>query len=161
VELKKAVFFLAKFLVIFSILQFLIISVDLSALENALAQLVAQLLHLSFSGNEIQVPSGGAFVINNQCTGLLSGAVLAAVVFSLQKPSLRKKFEMFLAGAIVLFLLNIPRLLLVVWVGREFGLAAADAVHVGTWLLTTVLVLAAWFVGTRKIAKISDFSELL
>lgn len=145
---------------IFLVLQEILVWIDLTLLKNGLAQFSGNLLGLAVDQNRVMVPTG-SFEIDNLCTGLLSVSVLAAVVFSLSKPRLKQKILLFAAGGIVLFLFNIPRLILVLWIGKEFGLAAAELVHHVSWVSTSVLILAAWCVGTKRIANIKNFGELL
>jgi hypothetical protein len=37
----------------------------------------------------------------------------------------------------------------------------ADTAHTISWFTTAALVLVAWYFGTKKIAKVTNFKELL
>tara|TARA_Y100000310_G_scaffold280829_1_gene300833 strand:+ start:3596 stop:4006 length:411 start_codon:yes stop_codon:yes gene_type:complete len=132
----------------------------LSPLQNAIAGFEAGLLGLARDGNVIGI-AGGLFVVSASCTGLVSASVLAAIIFSLKKPVLKKKLVIFATGAIALFLLNLVRVYIVLLVAINFGSAAADLAHTISWFSTAALILAAWYLGMKKLIGIKDFSELM
>src|SRR3989338_9410945 len=156
---KKAGRFLVFFFAIFFGLSALISWMDLSALEGYLAAFSGGVLGLPVSGNIVSV-NGYPFAITNECTGLVSAAVLCAVVLSLRKPDFKTKTVLFLIGALVVFLLNIPRVMLVLYSAQIAGAEAAEVVPVATWFSTTLLILGLWIWTTRLVGKIRDFSEL-
>ena len=158
--MQKQFLFLAKFFIIFALLQALILHANLSFVEQSLALLEAKILGLESFGNKVFV-NGEIFSIDANCTGLLSAAIVAAIVFSLSKPGFEKKILIFLCCAVLLFLLNIPRLFLALWAAKEFGATAAETVHVVTWFSTAALILLFWYFLTKKIANVKDFSRLL
>jgi exosortase/archaeosortase family protein len=129
-------------------------------LQNFIASFEAGLLGLESVTNAIQA-GGGIFIIAANCTGLVSASILAAVVFSLKKPEFKKKLLVFVAGSFALMLLNLARLYLVLLVATSFGLIWAETVHTVSWFTTAALVLAAWYFGTKRIAKVTNFKELL
>jgi exosortase/archaeosortase family protein len=104
---------------------------------------------------------GGLFFVDNQCTGLASGIVLASVVLALRKPDWKRKIAMIAGGALALFVLNIPRLLVVLWTAQAFGVEAARTVHVATWFLTTVFILGVWYLVTTQFGAKTRLEELL
>ena len=157
---QNAFFFLAGFFLIFAALQFFILILDFSALNNALASLQGNWLDLPVTANRLAV-SGGVFSIDNSCTGLVSAAILAAVVFSVKKPGLKTKFKLWLVSAAILFVLNLLRLYLVLWTGKHFGVATAETVHTVSWISTAVFILIVWFFLTKKIAGVRHPSELV
>ena len=155
---KHMLLFLAKFFVIYFILTALVELSDLSLLTNSIAGLAAQPLGFAVEGSVIHL-DGRSFEVTNSCTGLASAAILAALVFGLRKPSFGKKLAVFLAGLAALLLLNIPRVMLVLFAaGAGFD---ANAVHVYTWFLMSGAVLAAWYYGNKKIAKVRDFGGMI
>jgi exosortase/archaeosortase family protein len=158
--LKKQALFLVKFFAIFFVLQAIILFLSLNFLEQSLASFEAGLLGLQVNGNTVFV-NGNSFSVDANCTGLLSVAILAAIVFSLRKPKLEKKFLVFFVSGALLLLLNVPRLFFVLWAAKEYGVSVAEAVHELSWFSTGIFILFFWFFATRKIAKIKDFSQLL
>src|SRR3989338_5388197 len=140
---KKELFFSIKFFIIFLVLQFFILSAPLAQLENFIASAEAGALGLQSSGN-IVFFEDQSFQVGANCTGLLSGAILIAA-----------------AGALVLFLLNFPRVFFVLWAAKNFGAGLAETLHEITWMTTAVLVLIVWFFAIRKIAKTKNFAELI
>ncbi|MFH0954997.1 MAG: exosortase/archaeosortase family protein [Candidatus Micrarchaeota archaeon] len=157
---KILLLFLAKFFLVYFLLQFLIVIADFSRLNDSLASFEAGLLNLPFAQNQILVPSG-VFQIDNQCTGLASAAILAAVIFAVKKPDLKTKLKLWIACGFVLFVLNLLRLYVVLWMGKHYGIATADIVHTASWISTAVLILAVWYFLTKKIAKVRNPSELV
>jgi|SRR3989344_2867190 len=156
---KKMVFFLFKFFLIFFSLQFLAVLLDFSFLENTLA---------SWEGNWAQIPVfenrllvfGTFFVVNAQCTGIVSSIILAAVIFSFNKPGLGKKTVWWLVGTMALFALNLVRLFLVLWVAKTHGLYWAEIAHQVSWFSTAVFILLIWLSLAPKMAGVKNLQEL-
>ena len=118
--MQKNVLFLCKFFVIFAVLQAIIYVLPVSGLNAWIAGLEAGFFGLEASG--ISIKAGEIdFVITNSCTGLVSGSILAAIVFSLKKPDLKKKAAMFGIGAALLFLVNLVRIYFVIAGGLAYG----------------------------------------
>lgn len=157
---RKELVFLTKFFIIFFALQFIILALPLMPLKNFIAGTAAGFLGMQSNGSTIAWDSH-SFEITNNCTGLVSGAILAAVIFSLKKPDLKKKLAMAIAGALMLFLLNFPRIWLVLWSAQNYGAGFAESLHEITWITTALIVLIIWFVATKKIAGIKNFAELI
>ena len=151
---------MAKFALLYIVLQAAIQFSPLGPLENAIASIEAGWLGLENEGSLIHT-SNGLFEINASCTGLVSASVLAAVIFALKKPKLKKKIAVFLAGGISLFVLNFVRVFVVLLVAQIWGSGAAEIVHTVSWISTAALVLTVWYFGMKKIAKVKDFSSLL
>jgi len=157
---KTIAVFLAKFFAIYFALQFLILVIDLSFLENGLAAFQGQWVGAMVEGNQV-VLKEGIFEINAQCTGLVSGIILAAVVFSLKKPDWKTKFKLWVMGAAALFLLNIARVYIVLVVARQYGLYWAEIVHQVSWFSTAVFILGIWLLLSKRMAKVKSVSELV
>jgi exosortase/archaeosortase family protein len=154
---KKIFFFIIKFFGIFIVLNLLIELSDLSFLTSFIANVSASFLGMQYLNNIIIGKT--FFIITNSCTGLVSTSILASIIFALTKPELKKKIVLFLVGAIVLLIVNIPRIILVLYVsklGFDTGL-----VHELTWFLMSAIVLIIWYYGTKRIEKINQFNELL
>lgn len=157
---KKMLLFLAKFFALFFISSYVIENADLAPLNPLIAGITATATGLSSSGNAVFVPSTGeTFLVTNLCTGLLSASILLSIIFSLKKPALGKKIIVFLAGMVLLLLINIPRVALVLAAAKN-GFDAETA-HVASWFLMSAAVVALWYYGTKKIAGTKNFEELL
>jgi exosortase/archaeosortase family protein len=157
---KKLIVFLIKFFIIFSVLHFIIWSVDLSFLQIPLTRLEGKLLNIKTIENTLIV-NENIFEINPSCTGLVSTSILAAIIFALKKPRILKKIQIFLIGAITLLIANIARIFIVLWFGLKFGIKTAEIVHVISWFTTSGIIIIAWYYFTKKITKIKAFNELL
>jgi exosortase/archaeosortase family protein len=145
---------------IYFLLQAAIQLAPLGPLQELIAKTEATALGLKSSGSSIVTPRG-VFVINPSCTGLVSASVLAAIVFALRRPRLKTKGLLFAIGAVALFFLNLARVFLVLLLGVSAGAAAADLAHTISWFATAGLILLLWFIGTKKIAGIKSFGELM
>ncbi|MCX6798520.1 MAG: exosortase/archaeosortase family protein [Candidatus Diapherotrites archaeon] len=157
---KKAALFLAKFFVIYGALQALLLAAPLGPLLQWIAATEAGALGLQSSGNEI-IFSGFSLLIGQNCSGLMSGSVLAAIVFSLRRPGLRKKIALALGGAAALFIVNLARLYFVLLWAMDFGAGSAEAAHTATWFLMAGAIFAIWYCLTKKIAGTESFAEML
>ena len=158
VQRKKIIWFAVKFFAIFFALHAIIVSAELTLLNQLIAGISASSLGLMHSGNMILTGSG-VFFITNSCTGLVSASILAATIFSLKKPGIKAKFAIFFTGLIIIFLANIPRIMLVL-AAAQTGLDA-ELVHTLTWFIMSAIVLIVWYYGTKKIAGIKEFNSLL
>jgi exosortase/archaeosortase family protein len=154
----KISLFLIKFFAIFFILTTLVELLDLLFFTEWLAFISAMPFKVNVVSNLVFV-NGENFLVTNSCTGLVSASILAAIIFSLKKPLIKQKILLFLFGMGILLVLNIPRLMLVLW-SASVGLDA-ELVHIITWFFMSIFILIIWYFGTKRIAKINDFSELL
>ncbi len=157
---KGIAFFLVKFFALFTILHILLIVVDLSFFQNAIASFQAELLSVPFAGNAVFIGEGN-FLITASCTGLVSSIILAAIIFSLKKPGLKQKVLIFLGGTILLLVVNQVRLLFVLFSAKLFGVFFAEIVHVFSWFATTVAIIFAWYYFTKRLTKIDSFEGFL
>lgn len=157
---KQSVLFLAKFFVIFGLLYAGLYAADLSPLQNWLAWLEAGLLGLESSGSIVAV-DGEGFEVGYACTGLVSGALFAAIVFAMRKPSPAHKLGLALLGAGMLWVLNLARLYVVLAAATMYGGFAAEVVHVASWFFVSGAVIALWYYATKKICGIRNFEGFL
>ncbi|MFH1587793.1 MAG: hypothetical protein ABIA76_00450 [Candidatus Diapherotrites archaeon] len=156
--MNKKLIFALKFFVIYAVIQFLIYAIDLSFLENFIAELIGNALGLQVIANNIFF-NETVYLIQPNCTGLVSAGILFAVVFSLKKPEIKLKSVIFLIGAIFLLLINLLRIYFVVLMGILFDLA--ELTHIISWFAMTAFILIAWFYLTKKIAKINEFEGFI
>ncbi|MFH1545537.1 MAG: exosortase/archaeosortase family protein [archaeon] len=145
---------------IFALLHLIVWSVDLSFLENSIASFEAGLTGLESNGNIIAI-NAQKIEINPSCTGLISISILAAVIFSLRKPELKKKIIIFAAGGISLLLLNLLRVYFVIVVGKTYGIAAGEIAHELSWLSTAIFIIVLWYYLTKRITGTKSFNELV
>ncbi len=157
---RKALFFLLKFFAIYAVLQLLILNAPIESLKEWIAFIEAQGLGLESVGNRVLFQGHGFEIVAN-CTGLMGISVLAAIVFALRKPDLKRKAVLFAFGAMVLFPLNLVRVYFVIWAALSFGIQFSEAIHVLTWFLSAGLILGLWYYLTKKVASVKDFSSLL
>ena len=160
VEKNRVRLFLVKFFGIFLILYVLVLLAPIGILENWIAGFEAGILGLETAGNAVFI-NGDVFVITESCTGLVSGIILFAIIFSLGKPNLRRKILLFISGLAILMLVNLARIYLVLSAGIEFGAEYAGILHTATWFLTAAVILGVWYYLTKKTVKVKKFSELL
>jgi len=157
---NKNIEFLVKFFIIFAVLQAIITVAPLGALNEWIAGVEAGMLSLEREGNSLD--GGNAnYVISNSCTGLVSGSILAAIVFALKKPELKKKIAVFLVGAAALFAVNLVRVYFVVLGGLKFGFEFGEILHTVSWFVMSGFIIALWYYLTKRWAGVKDFSELL
>lgn len=157
---KNAAWFLIKFFVIFFALYSLLFAAPTAPLENGIAGFEAKLLGIEARENALLFDSS-ALVVTESCTGMLSAITLAAVVFSLKKPCLKKKVTLFAAGAIALLSVNLLRVYAVVAIAMRGNIQNAETMHVLSWFAMAALILLLWFYLTKKVAKVENFRELI
>lgn len=149
--------FLLKFILIFAIGTVLINILDLSNLTTFESNIVANTVGSIYVDGKI-IETNNVFIITNNCLGLLTITVLAGLIFSTRRPNFEKKVVLFLLGAVFLFLINIPRLLLVV-ISARLGVDP-EFIHVITWYIMSVIALLIWFYGVKLYYK-KEPNELL
>lgn len=157
---KRAIVFLAKFFLIYAALQALVLLLPMNSLLEFIAGTEASWLGLQAQGNAILFDSHN-FEIAENCSGLVSISVLAAIIFSLRKPELRKKIALFAFGTAILFPLNLLRVYFVLLAAISFNAEIAETLHVATWFITSAIIIVLWYFLTKRIAKVKDFSGLL
>jgi len=155
---KKIALFIIKFFFIFFLLSFIVEILPLGWLNELIAQVSSSLVGLSAKGAIINI-DGFNFIVGNACTGLMSASILAATIFSLAKPSIKKKLMLFTIGLGILLIVNIPRVSLVLLFAK-YGFDA-NLVHELTWFVMSGVILLIWYYGTKKVCEIKDFSELI
>jgi exosortase/archaeosortase family protein len=155
----KILIFLIKFFAIFFILSTIIEAMDLTFLTNFLAFITANYMGLAYKASII-FAQNHTFIVSNSCTGLVSASILASVIFALNRPKLPQKIKLFIFGALLLLVINVFRIFLILF-SAEIGILDPDFVHTITWFLMSGLILIIWYYGTKKLAKIKDFSELI
>lgn len=157
---NKTILFLVKFGVIFSVLHILVWAVPTSFLQNWIALLQANFFSLPLQNNLIEL-SQRQILINPSCTGLISISILAAIIFSLSKPEMKKKIQIFVLAAIIMFFLNLLRIYFVLWIGLNYGEDLIGLMHEISWMTTALFIIGLWYYFTKRITKVKEFNELL
>jgi len=155
---KKIIVFILKFFLIFSLLNLLIEIANLNLLTNFIASVSSNALGLMVIGNAVLV-NGSFFVVTNSCTGLVSASILAAIIFSLKKPTFGKKVLLFFCGLVIILVINIPRVMFVLFMAKN-GFDA-ELIHEITWFFMSAIVLLVWYYGTKISLKGKNFNELI
>ncbi len=145
--------FIIKFLIIFLLLQYLILNIDLIGLETTIAQIEGKILGLE-NFNNVILKEDIAFVIGPNCTGLLNSAILVALVFSFRKPKLDKKIMFLAAGISIILLVNLIRLYLILLAPSEY----VSILHTLSWYINSIIVLGLWYWFMKK--ELKSFNEL-
>ncbi len=156
---KKAIVFLLKFFALYAVMQFLILVAPLGFLQEFIAATEATMLGLEAKGSTILF-NDHRFEIVANCTGLMSISVLAAIVFSLKKPELKKKIGLLAAGAAILFPLNLLRVYFVL-LAATTNPNIAESLHMLTWFAMSAAILILWYCLTKRVAKVKRFGKLL
>lgn len=156
--LNKKTIFLLKFFIIFLILDFLIIVSNLSFYNSFLAFITGSFSGLKVLGNNIFL-NNHIFIIDNSCTGLVSVAMLAGLIFPLKKIIFFEKIRFFIFGSVLLLLFNIFRIIFVLY-SAKIGFDA-DFIHILTWFLMSFIVIFIWFFVLKNFFKIKDFSKII
>lgn len=106
------------------------------------------LIEIQSPGTEFQ------FLISEDCTGWKSMLFLFALVFAVPGVILRKRLLGLLAGIPLIYLGNLLRIFLIVWVQQSWGTPAAEFFHVWLWSLGLItLVILIWIIWLRWIKK--------
>ena len=158
--MKKSLIFLIKFFAIFAFFHALLFILDISFLQNSIAWLEAKAFGLASEGNKIFFDDD-VFLIVPSCTGLVSSIVLGSIIFSLKKPGLKKKIAIFLAGSVILMVINLTRVYFVLWVGIKFNPKITELTHIISWFFVVGIILFLWYYLTKRICKIKSFDEFL
>ncbi|MBU0662223.1 exosortase/archaeosortase family protein [Candidatus Micrarchaeota archaeon] len=158
--MNRALGFVLKFFAIFLVLEAGLFSFGAAPLEEWIAGFEAQALGLESAGNVV-IAGGNEFTINESCTGLVSGIILASIVFALRRPALREKLKIFTAGFVFLFPLNLLRVYFVLLSAQWRGAETAEFVHIASWFMGAGFVLLFWYFLTKRFAGVKEFNELI
>ena len=90
-------FFLTRFFVIYGVLYAALLYFKAEPLQLLLAGIESSLTGLTQDGFLLHGPTG-SFLISEQCTGLVSGIILVALIFAGKKPVLEQKIQILLIG---------------------------------------------------------------
>ncbi|MBI5229504.1 exosortase/archaeosortase family protein, partial [Candidatus Micrarchaeota archaeon] len=139
--------FLLKFAVLFIIPYVFIHFLSLDFLLGFIAEREASFLNAlgyeSKNIGQIVVSNGNPFKIIPDCSGLVMIILLFALVYAtnIKEP---RRTELFLLGALVLFIFNLFRLLLTILTGVWYGPVATEVTHFILWFVDAAVVLLLW-----------------
>ena len=154
---QKLVLFLLKFFIIFFVISTMIEFLDLTFLREFITYISASYVGVAFSGSVVSIGLT-KFIVVNSCTGLVSGAILIALIFAGRKPIPQKKLILTVFGLCLLLIVNIPRVMLIL-ISAKMGLDA-ELVHIITWFFMSALVILVWYYGNKALG-INNFNELI
>lgn len=147
-----------KFIVIFLTLFLFLSFFELTPLNNFLAEQSAKVLNLSYDQNVIFTNEVN-FIVTNFCTGLVSVAILAGIIFSFKKPIFINKLILFILGSLILIVSNFFRIIFVM-IMSEIGFDA-ESIHVFTWFLMSLLIIIFWFYTNKFLLGYKNLSDLI
>ncbi|MEK6972431.1 MAG: exosortase/archaeosortase family protein [archaeon] len=165
-EAVKGTVFLASFLILFGIMNFLINALPNFILnfELWIANIILAIMQsLGFNGSIIiindlpiiELANGVNIQISYLCTGLLEAAVLLAAILASHGIAWKKRIIGALAGIVLAQLFNITRILLTITFILDSDIQTIEFVHNIFFRVTLFIVIvgiyAAWFwIATRK-----------
>lgn len=107
----------------------------------------------------------GETVLNfvEACSAGVAYYLLALIILLTKGIPVKTRIKMFLYGAMIIFFVNLFRVLLLIYILVEYGKYYFDAVHLFFWdIVASVLVVGIWIFLTRKykITEIPVYSDL-
>jgi exosortase/archaeosortase family protein len=145
-------------MVIFFVLFFLIEIINLSFYNNFLAEYTAKFFGFNYEGNKIFFENI-TFVVTNLCSGLVSIAVFAGIIFSFKKPIIKNKIILFVLFSLVLIIINFFRILFILW-ASILGFDP-ELVHIVTWYLMSGIILFFWYYSMKVLLSYKKLNELI
>lgn len=118
------------------------------AYQEWLAQSVASWFHAPFHEVWISVING-RFEITPSCTGLTSVSLFLGLLIGFPRIP-KNKAVAGIAGLVLILLLNYLRLVLIIGVGEQFSLEAADLIHTLSWFVLSGIAFGFWYYLIRK-----------
>ncbi len=137
--------FFLKFVILFLFFQYILFTIDLSLVEKGLAQTISTITNYPAIENKIYTETQ-VFEIGPNCTGLLTLAILIALLLSLEVPKKETKVKIFLVGLPIVLLTNLARIYLLLYVPKK----EIFLVHTITWFLNAFVILAIWYYFYKK-----------
>lgn len=110
---------------------------------------------------------GFAFLISEDCTGWKSMLFLAALIFAVPRVLIKKRLLGLLVGVPVIYIGNLLRILVMVFIWKAYGYEFANIIHDYFWQLGLIsLVLIMWiswliWVGKAKVTFLKRFRKLI
>ena len=104
-----------------------------------------------------------SFTIIPACTALLAYILLLELILLTRELTLKLSLKLFFQGALMIFLMNLFRILLLIFVYLNFGKNYFDAIHLIFWhIISTIFVAFVWIflVEKYKIKSIPIYSDL-
>ncbi len=136
--------FLICFIIIFASVETLLYFFPPLFYQEWLAAWTAQQLSLPWNGISIDV-NGVAFLVTSFCTGLTTWGLWLGLLWGFAFPKRDDKISYSILGLIGILIINSLRILLIVFVGKQWGVPAADALHTLTWFVLSAIVFGTWY----------------
>jgi len=124
--------------------------------------LLKTIYEVTLMGNVIII-GGSSFNIISACTALVAFILLAVLVLTTRRMSLKERIKIFLIGSLIVYLANILRIFVLVVVYMQFGEYYFDAVHLVFWhIVSTLFVAITWIVLVEfyKIKSVPIYSDI-
>lgn len=158
-EKKVTQQFLLRFAIIFGFTQLLLATPPLRILQEWIAQITANTLGFWSMGNLVIIPKG-VFEITPSCTGITSMGMFAGLLLGFSEFSLKQKIKPLLAGIIILFLVNLIRVILIVQIGYWTDIATAEKAHIISWFGMSILSAWLWYYWISRKMKTKNIIQL-
>lgn len=165
-KLLEALLFLVKVL-IFAIPLYLILIFQnvLYPLQEAVSQNIYLILNFigleTFKDGFLLKTNGFAFLISEDCTGWKSMLFLIALILAVPKVNIRKRIVGLAFGVPAIYLGNLFRILIMVFISLGFRPEFAKVIHDYFWQLGLIsLVLVVWILWLIWIGKFGRKGEI-
>ncbi len=113
--------------------------------------------------SKILIVNGIEFEFVKACIATSAYYLLALLILATKDIGLKKSLKMFLLGSLLIFIMNILRVILLIIVVMNLGVDWFDAVHLTFWyVVSSVYVFLVWIFLIRlyKIKNIPIYSDL-
>lgn len=135
--------FVIRFLLVFFAFQVLAVFSPLHFLQNAMAQILGGMFSLPVEGSLLLLRPT-AFEITPLCTGITSIAIWLGLLWGFKLPEKKEKIALAVWGSIVILLINFFRVMLIVYWGKTYPLAAVELAHTISWFVLSGVIILGW-----------------
>ncbi len=159
-KLYEVLIFLIKFTMTAGLLHFLLwMNVDMTWLQEIVAGCVAHVLNLvgyaAIANGVIVHASGVSVEIIRDCVGWKSFLAIFGLIIASPRVRWEHRLAGILGGALIIFVMNIMRLVTTIMVGIKYGTDLMDVVHIHLWRWgLTAVVIAYWYVWYLKCSSV-------
>jgi len=153
--------FLFRFFAIFLVVEVFLSVFPPLYFQEWLARVIGNILDIPVQGIFVSV-NAIRFEISPFCTGLSTIGLWLGLVYGFPFPPGKEKIRYALVGGVMIILLNVIRLLGIVYAGMVSSAANVDALHTLTWFIMSALACGMWYyllaqkTGTFNTQKIAQ-----
>jgi exosortase/archaeosortase family protein len=107
--------------------------------------------------------NGISFTIIPACTALLAYILLIELILFTRNISLKNSLKLFFLGSAMIFIMNLLRILILIFIHLNFGKNYFDAMHLIFWhIVSTLFIAFVWIflIETYQIKSIPIYSDL-